>query len=88
MSEFPFFIELVKYVGFPALIFIVFFIYHKSQTKILMQVIKNMEERERALNEYMQQQIETLQCLVGAIARIEYKIDMGMQCPIKKEMMK
>lgn len=88
MSELPFFIELVKYVGFPAMIFIVFFIYHKSQTRILMQIIENMEAREKALNEYMQQQLETLQCLVGAISRIEYKIDTGMQCPLKKEMIK
>lgn len=88
MSELSFFIELVKYVGFPALIFIVFFVYHKSQTRILMQIIENMEGRERAQQEYLQQQLETLQWMVSSVSRIEYKIDTGMQCPLKKEMIK
>lgn len=88
MNEFTFFIDLVKNLGFPALIFIIFFIYHKSQTNILIDIIKNMEMREKALTDYLHSQIETLQSLISTLSRIEYKIDQGMQCPIRKEIVK
>lgn len=81
-------IELIKHIGFPALIFIVFFLYHKSQTKILIQIIQNIEQREKDQTHYLKEQIETLQWMVSSIARLEYKIDAGMQCPMKKELLK
>jgi len=83
--EFQFFIELAKYIGFPALLFVVFYIYHRSQTEILLKTIKNMEEREQKLNEYLANQTEILQWISSCLSRMEYKIDIGMHCPIRKE---
>lgn len=89
MTELSFLIEILKYTGFPALIFIIFYIYHKSQAEILLQIIKNIENRDEKLNEYLQQQSEILQYLSGTLSRIEYKIDINYPCPmIKKEVNK
>jgi hypothetical protein len=88
MTEFTFFVELAKYIGFPALLFIIFYIYHRSQTEILLKTIKNMEEREKKLNEYLANQTEILQWISSCLSRMEYKIDIGIECPLKKEALK
>jgi hypothetical protein len=88
MTEFQFFIELAKYIGFPVLIFVIFYIYHHSQTEILLKTIKNMEEREQKLNEYLANQTEILQWVSSCLSRLEYKIDIGIDCPIRKESLK
>ena len=85
MMEFQFFIELAKYIGFPVLIFVIFYIYHRSQTEILLKTIKNMEEREQKLNEYLANQTEILQWISSCLSRMEYKIDIGIECPIIKK---
>jgi hypothetical protein len=88
MSEFQFFVELAKYIGFPVLIFVIFYIYHRSQTEILLKTIKNMEEREQKLNEYLANQTEILQWVSSCLSRLEYKVDIGIDCPIRKESLK
>jgi len=86
MHEYAFFVELIKTIGSPALVFIMFYIYHKTQTEMLLCIIKNLENREKTFSEYLQQQIETMQCMASQLSRIEYKIDTYTNCPIIKQM--
>jgi hypothetical protein len=47
-----------------------------------------MEEREQKLNEYLANQTEILQWISSCLSRMEYKIDIGIECPLKKEALK
>jgi hypothetical protein len=88
MNDFTFFIEIIKSIGFPALIFIVWFIYHKSQVEFFKQILKEQAEREERNFQSIKDLTEALQVNIASLCRIEYKIDTGMQCPFKKEMIK
>ncbi len=79
MSESIFIIELVKNVGFPAVIFAIWYIYHRSQAKIFEEVLKNNFSVLKDL-------LETNQEHTALLSRIENKIDANLWCPvIKKE---
>lgn len=85
MTETALFLELVKNLGFPALIFAVWYLYHRSQ-------VKAWEARERVMNEHetrmfnlLNGQLEALQCIVAQNARMETKIDSNMYCPMVKD---
>ncbi|OGI31335.1 MAG: hypothetical protein A2287_02775 [Candidatus Melainabacteria bacterium RIFOXYA12_FULL_32_12] len=79
MSETVLFIELVKNIGFPAVIFAIWYIYHKSQAKIFEEVLKNNFSVLKDL-------LETNQQHTSLLTRIENKIDANLWCPfIKKE---
>ncbi len=43
MSDMAFYIDLIKYVGFPALIFIIWYIYHKSESQKWQEFFKQQE---------------------------------------------
>nr|BDD46505.1 hypothetical protein 9 [bacterium] len=79
MSETAVFIELVKNIGFPAVVFAIWYIYHKSQVKTFEEIIRNNFAVLKDL-------LETNQQHTSLLSRIENKIDVNLWCPfIKKE---
>lgn len=78
MGEIDFLTEILKSVGFPAVIFIIWYLYHKSHVEFLKQILSAQAEREEKLT-------EALQALVAITSRMEFKIDRGYVCPVIKE---
>ena len=73
---------LIENVGFPALIFLIWYIYHQSQVKAFELIINDNFEILKDL-------LETNQCHAALLSRIESKIDNNLWCPIlKKELIK
>ncbi len=81
MSETALLIELVKNIGFPAVIFAIWYIYHKSQVKTFEDVINNNFKVLKDL-------LETNQYHAAILSRIESKIDTNLWCPILKRSLK
>lgn len=79
MSETFVFIEVIKNIGFPAVVFAIWYIYHKSQVKTFEEIIRNNFAVLKDL-------LETNQQHTSLLSRIENKIDVNLWCPfIKKE---
>lgn len=73
---------LIENVGFPALIFLIWYIYHQSQVKAFELIINDNFEILKDL-------LETNQFHAALLSRIESKIDNNLWCPIlKKELIK
>lgn len=69
---------LVESLGFPALIFAIWYLYHQSQVKTFMQIIENNFQILKDL-------LETNQYHAAILSRIESKIDSNMWCPVLKK---
>jgi hypothetical protein len=78
MTETAVFIELVKNIGFPAVVFAIWYIYHKSQVKTFEEIIRNNFAVLKDL-------LETNQQHAAILSRIENKIDVNLWCPFIKE---
>lgn len=79
MAETVLMIELVKNIGFPAVIFAIWYIYHKSQVRTFETIIKNNFV-------VLKELLETNRKHTSLLTRIESKIDVNLWCPyIKKE---
>lgn len=75
-------IPFVESVGFPALIFAIWYIYHQSQVKAFELIVKDNFEILKDL-------LETNQYHAAILSRVENKIDNNLWCPIlKKEFLK
>ena len=74
--------KLFESIGFPAVIFVIWYIYHNAQVKTFEKIISNNFEILKAL-------VETNQYNATVMSRIESKIDGNLWCPIlKKEISK
>ena len=67
----------IEDVGFPALIFLIWYIYHQAQVKSFEKIIQNNFEILKDL-------LETNQYHAALLSRIESKIDNNLWCPILK----
>lgn len=74
-------IDLTKNIGFPAVIFAIWYIYHKAQVKTFENM---MDNNFRILKDLL----ETTQYNVAILSRIESKIDLNVWCPLLKKEMK
>lgn len=68
---------LVESIGFPALVFAIWYIYHQAQVRSFEKIIQNNFEILRDL-------LETNQYHAAILSRIESKIDNNLWCPILK----
>ncbi|HSA07581.1 MAG TPA: hypothetical protein P5556_10435 [Candidatus Gastranaerophilales bacterium] len=75
MNDTALIIELVKNIGFPAVIFAIWYIYHKSQVKTFEDIIKRNFDVLKDL-------LETNQYHTALLSKIESKIDMNLWCPV------
>jgi len=78
LQEISFFIELVKYVGFPALIFIIWFVYHKSQTKTFENIIDQNFKLLGGL-------LESVQYQSAMLTKIAEQIQANQFCPLMRK---
>lgn len=69
---------ILENMGLPALMFLVWYVYHSSQVKAINKIIKNNFEILKQMLEVNQKHTETL-------SRIENKIDNNLWCPILKK---
>lgn len=88
MTETAFFIELVKNLGFPVLIFIIWYLYHRSSMKLFEQIIAEQSEESKRNYQTLKEMVDTNQCTLAILARIEQKIDNSVWCPYVKERMR
>ncbi|MCD8024185.1 MAG: hypothetical protein LUE64_01475 [Candidatus Gastranaerophilales bacterium] len=68
----------IENAGFPALIFLIWYIYHQSQVKTLETIINDNFE-------ILKELLETNQYHAAILSRIESKIDNNLWCPILKK---
>ena len=91
-----FFMELVKNVGFPAVIFLIWYLYHESQVrlwtttsennaKIFERILSERNLRDERDFDLMKGIVETMQFQGAIVARMEGKIDNNQFCPIVRE---
>lgn len=96
VTETASYIELLNAIGFPALIFIIWYIYHRAENlkwnehfKAQSQVVREMIEQSREQNKQQftlwQEQANALHAHGAQLARLETKIDHNEFCPIIKE---
>lgn len=95
MASATLFMELVKAIGFPAVIFVIWYLYHQSQVKQWDSVSKsNMVFFDRILQErstqdqrdyeLLKEVIEVLRYQGALVSRMETKIDNNQFCPLVK----
>jgi hypothetical protein len=93
------YVELIKVIGFPALIFLIWYLYHRSenlkweknfeaqremQREMIQGILKqSSEERENQLLRW-KEFLETLSLQTSQLARLETKIDSNEFCPITR----
>ena len=70
--------KLFESIGFPAVIFVIWYIYHNAQVKTFEKIISNNFEILKDL-------VETHQYNATVMSRIESKIDGNLWCPILKK---
>lgn len=68
---------IIENIGFPALIFAIWYIYHQSQVKAFEKIIENNFSILKDL-------LETNQYHAAILSRIESKIDNNLWCPLLK----
>lgn len=71
------FLPLVQNIGFPAVIFMIWYIYHKAQAKLFENI---MNQNFSILKDLL----ETNQYHAALLSRIESKIDNNLWCPVLK----
>jgi len=85
VTETQLLMELVKNVGFPAVIFAIWYLYHRAQVKAWEAQMQTMNDHETRMFNLLNGQLEALQCIVAQNARMETKIDGNMFCPIVRK---
>jgi len=97
MLEQPaFWIELIKQLGISAVIFLIWYLYHRSQVRQWQQqhetdmqqwqlLLKAQQEREARNFELLKDMLETVQYHTGMLSRVETKIDTNQFCPLTKK---
>ena len=96
MTESALFLKLIESIGFPGLIFAVWYLYHRSQVKAwesreaaqvetVKAQMQTMNDHESRMFTLLNGQLEALQCLIGQVARVESKIDTNQHCPIVRK---
>jgi len=81
MNEVTLIIELTKNIGFPAVVFAIWYIYHKSQVKTFENIIQNNFQVLKDL-------LETNKNQANLLSRIESKIDTNLWCPLIRKAIK
>jgi len=72
------FLPLIENIGFPAVIFAIWYIYHKAQ-------VKTFEDMMSQNFTILKDLLETNQYHAALLSRVESKIDNNLWCPILKK---
>ena len=71
-------VKLFESIGFPAVIFVIWYVYHNAQVKTFEKIISNNFE-------ILKEMLETNHYSATVLSRIESKIDGNLWCPILKK---
>lgn len=85
MPEANFFIDILKQLGVAGVVFVIFYIYHKSQVKLFSEIIQTQNEHAKRNFEILQSFIQTLEYHGACLARMETKIDQNQFCPVARK---
>jgi ABC-type long-subunit fatty acid transport system fused permease/ATPase subunit len=85
MPEVNFFIDILKQLGVAGVVFVIFYIYHKSQVKLFSEIIETQNEHAKRNFEILQSFIQTLEYHGACLARMETKIDQNQFCPVARK---
>jgi hypothetical protein len=96
MPQFQAFVELVKVLGFPAVIFAVWYLYHQSQAKawtarekaqfdMFSLIAKERDVRDERNYEILKEMLEVSRYQSTILARMDTKIDTNQFCPMVRE---
>lgn len=78
-------VELVKLAGFPGVIFLIWYLYHRSQAKTLTTIIDQQAEREKNNFELLREMLETNNYHAAVLTRLEQQINNNQFCPIVRK---
>ena len=78
MPEASFVINLIKYLGFPAVLFLMWYMDHQSKEKHLNTLIDLLKDQVDSARDL----IEVTRYHGAVLVRLEQKIDTNQQCPI------
>ena len=71
-------LKLFESIGFPAVIFVIWYVYHNAQVQTFEKIISNNFE-------ILKEMLETNHYSATVLSRIESKIDGNLWCPILKK---
>jgi hypothetical protein len=78
--------EMVKNNGIGVLLFVILFLFLKSQNKAWKEQRQADSDREKRNFEMLNGFLETLQCMIAQNSRMESKIESNLFCPmVRKE---
>jgi hypothetical protein len=80
-----FWLDLIKQLGISALIFLIWYLYHRSQVQQWQRLMDAQQQREERNFELLKDMLETVQYHTGMLARVETKIDTNQFCPLTKK---
>jgi hypothetical protein len=78
-------LEWAKNIGVPGVIFLIWYLYHKAQSGILMKLIEEHTARDNKNFEVLNRYAETLEYHASCLARMEAKIDNNQFCPVARK---
>ncbi len=88
MSEAAFLLDAIKAVGFPAVIFAIWYLYHKSQVRQQKETFESNQKETRNLVDKLfaltESCLETIQYNANMMARLVEKVDGNQFCPVIK----
>lgn len=84
MQEFTIFLEVIKSVGFPGLIFFIWYLYHQSQVRTFEKLIEEQSKREERNFTLLQEMLENNIYHSSLLAKISEKMDSNQWCPLVK----
>jgi hypothetical protein len=84
MQEFTLILEVIKSVGFPGLIFFIWYLYHQAQVKTFEKLIEEQSKREERNFSLLQEMLETNQYHSTLLTKISEKMDSNQWCPLVK----
>ena len=91
----PWIVELTKFVGFPALVFAIWYFYHqaqveafsenmKLQVKVFETISAGQSKREDQNYELLKEMLEIARYQAAILSRMDNKIDTNQFCPLVK----
>ena len=85
MSEVTFLLDIIKSVGFPGLIFLIWYLYHKSQVKTFEKLIEEQSKREERNFSLLKDMLENNIYHSSLLVKITEKLDSNQWCPVVKK---
>lgn len=88
MTEFSALLKITEQIGFPALIFAIWYFYHKSSVKQFNEIIEQQKENSKSTFELLKDMIQTNILQTSLLQDIQAKITNNQWCPFVQGFLK